>query len=315
MDRRAGRSRAWRISGNVIRARVSTVFRVECAEFPYPLAIKLYDPDVDPPVVAKQAEHVRATYDRMRGSVGLTIPELVAALPEQRALLFEWINEPSAARLLAAAGSNRVERSRIFAAAGAWLSAFHRQPDGVVLPLSVTQLSASIDHLIARRPAKWSLIVPFDVAHRAWRRAIPMFEGAPLRHCKAHGDFNPNNLLHGAERTVGIDLATNTFQPVTSDICRFLIQAEITKHYISRPWTLSPLGIEADDVDAFLRAYGEEAVELDKRLFAFVFLGEVLRRWATIFTRPKGLLHKSRPLKHIRLVRIARLATTAMLGD
>jgi len=302
----------WRIEGSPILARVSTIFKAVRPGLPS-VAVKIYNAGIRPEVVVAQERLLR----RMRQAMqpGLTVPEPLRALPEHRALLMEWIEEPQVSRLLGRVGSRREERARLFAAAGRWLRHYHEHAGVRAAPLDAGRLRGEIDALLGGGDGKPRLLrdAAFLRFHDRLREHAPCFEGLPVAHARVHGDFNPNNLMHGRDRTVGIDLGLTPSSPVTSDICRFLVLAETSKPFIGRSGRLGPLGAERLDLEAFLSAYGALSPALGERQFAFLYLAEVLRRWATFLgPRPSGWLDLGRRRKRHRLRRMAEAAAATL---
>ena len=310
LDRQTGQEGAWEVEGPLVEARVSRIFRARTRLARTPLAVKVFSAAIRPEQVAAQAALLRRCRDGMSIYPGLTVPALWGVLPEHRSLVMEWLAEPQVSRLLTEAGRNRERRASLFGAAGRWLRAYHDQSGIVMLPLSVEAIRREIDAMVrgadgarTEKPSR-----SFRAAYQLLLDCAGAFKGVAAAHAIPHGDYNGNNLFHGPERTIGIDLAVSGKAPVAHDICRFLVQCETTKPFLTRKATLSSLGVEQRDLAAFLDAYDPRRELLDDRVFAFLHFAEILRRWGTLFGRPKGRFHLVRRMKHFRLARMAQYA-------
>jgi Ser/Thr protein kinase RdoA (MazF antagonist) len=306
-------AREWRVEGRPIRARVSTIFKVADPASGRAVAVKIYRPETRPKLAEAQEKLLRRMHAAM-GVDGLTVPRPLGTVPERRALLMEWIEEPQVARLLGEAGSRRQDRAALFSVAGRWLGRYHASAGTNVVQLDIEALRRQIEAMLAG-VANAGRDGEFRRRHDDFLRHAPRFAALPVSHVAVHGDFNPNNLLHGPRRTVGIDLGLAPPSPVTYDIGRFLVQAETAKPFLGSRGAIGRLGSERLDLEAFLAGYGALSPALDDRQFAFLFLAEVLRRWATFLgARPSGALDLGRRVKRHRLSRMAKAASAILSG-
>jgi tRNA A-37 threonylcarbamoyl transferase component Bud32 len=303
----------WRIDASATSRRCS-VFRAEGTGAPWPLAIKIYQSDIGRSLVTRQARMLASSKDHMRRAE-FTVPALFGVSRLRRAVLMEWIDAPTIGKLLAAAGHDRARRSELFAVAGSWLREFHRQPQAAAARLDINAIVGLPATAFGgdRNALRKIRDGDFQRALGVLKQAARLIGKAKITHTICHGDFTPNNLMHGGGRTIGIDLAANSYGPVTTDICRFLVRAETAKRFISWSSKLSDLGIERTDLHAFLNAYESDSRKLDRRVLALCLLAEVVHRWATIFARPKAPHHIGRWVKHHRMRRMARMAGKTVL--
>jgi hypothetical protein len=219
--------------------------------------------------------------------------------------------------LLQRAGRRRDERALLFAAAGRWLRHFHGQSEVAVLPLSPKPLLQQIEtRLVGQGEARRTVFDGiFRRSHEVLQTRLAACAGTPIPHVLAHGDFVSHNLFHGPERTVGFDVAGRHTSPVTRDIFRFLVHAESAKPFFTRPSTLAPTGIERQDREAFLSAYGPLDPALDDSLLAVLQLAEVLYRWSVLLDRlRRGWVNTDRIVTVIRLRRMAKYAVATLAG-
>lgn len=315
LDRRTGRPGNWQIDGEAIRARESWVFKARTPLAPWPLAVKVYCTAVGTELSAHQLKLLRRFHEAMASEPSLTVPVPWAALPEHRTVIMQWVDEPRVDVLLQRAGRRRDERAQLFAAAGRWLRHFHAQAGVVVLPLSPKPLLQQIEtRLIGQSDVRRKIFDGvFRRSHEVLQSRLGEYAGTPVPHVLAHGDFVSHNLFHGPDRTAGFDIAGRHTSPVTRDIVRFLVHAESEKPFFTRPSTLAPTGIERQDVDAFLSAYGPLEKPLDDRLLTVLQFAEVLYRWAVLLDRlRRGRINRDRIVKVVRLRRMAKYALASL---
>jgi hypothetical protein len=309
LDRQTGKPGDWEIDGAAIRARESWVFKARTPLAPWPLAVKVYCDAVGVELSSQQLDLLRRFHEKMAVKSGLTVPVPWAALPEHRTLIMEWIEEPRVDVLLQRAGRRRDERARLFAAAGRWLRHFHEQSGITVLPLSPKPLLHKVEMRVlgekGTRPRLFGGV--FERAEEVLESRLAQYAGTPVAHVVAHGDFVSHNLFHGSDRTVGFDIGGRQTSPVTRDIFRFLVHAESEKPFFTRSSTLAPGGIERQDLDAFLSAYGPLGRPIEQGLFMVLQLGEIVYRWAVLVDRlRRGRVNPDRIVKVFRLRRMAK---------
>jgi len=277
LARQSGQAGPWSLEDRVIRGRDSWIFKAHAPDAPFPLALKVFCDAVEKKEIVRQAKLLSRHHDAMANRPDLSVPAPWAALPDHRTLVMEWIEEPSLDALLRRAGRCREERIRLLAAAGRWLSHFHDQSGLASGPLRTDRLQRRIDLLLGGETGAGHMVSDqtFRGAYAVLLRCADEFAGAPFPHATAHGDFMARNLLHG-RRTIGIDIGGRPNFPVTHDMFRFLVQAEVERPLL----TSASAGIRGSDAQAFLAAYGAGAQLGNDRLMAFLYLAATLTRWA-----------------------------------
>jgi Ser/Thr protein kinase RdoA (MazF antagonist) len=302
------------VEGPLVRARGSQIFRAKSRRDAGAFAVKVFAPRTPQAHILKQAEILRIYRERMSPQSNLTVPALLAVLPRYRTLVMEWIAEPTMREQFATIGGDRRKRAELFRAGGRWLRAYHERADLAILPLDLAALRAEIETNL--NESGWTRTDRPTGAFMSSYQVLLDNAGAlgdgMLAHARLHGDFHSKNLFHGPDRTVVIDIAAAASGPVTSDICRFLVQTEVSKPFLTRKSTLDPLGIEETDLRAFLDGYDPKRELIQPRPFAYLLLAETLRRWSILFGRSKGPFHAIRQTKHRRLKRIAHYAANAL---
>ena len=309
VDRRRGEAGAWSIEPRPVRGRDSWVFKAHTPSAPWPLAVKVHCAAVTPEDVAAKGDHLRAYHERMAGSPEFTVPAFWACLPRHRTLVMQWIEAPRMDDLLRRAG--RDERSRLFAAAGAWLRQYHAQSESIVRPLKLKSYPRHIDVLLggdegAGRQVRDRI---FRGAYETLVDQTETFARSRVAYVMTHGDFVPHNVFHGGGRTVGFDMVPR-MRPALNDIWHFLVHAEATKPLSARGARLGPMGLARQDAEAFLQAYGRLEHLGSEAAAACMQLQEVLLRWAVIIAhlRRGG---RRRPEHLVSWMRYRRMANGA----
>lgn len=279
VDRRRGEDGAWRVEPRPVTGRDSWVFKAHSPSAPWPLAVKVHCAAVTPEDIAAKGDHLREYHERMAGE--FTVPTFWASLPEHRTLVMQWIEAPRLDDLLRRAG--RAERSRLFAAAGAWLRRYHAQSKAIVRPLRVKSYPRHIDMLLGGEEGAGSQVrdAVFRSAYETLVEQTDAVAASRVAHVMAHGDFVPHNVFHGDGRTVGFDMVPRV-RPALHDIFHFLVHAEVKKPLSLRGARLGPTGIARQDVQAFIEAYGTLEHLGSGVVAAYVQLQEALLRWAVV---------------------------------
>jgi hypothetical protein len=264
---------------------------------------------VTPENVAAKGDHLRAYHERMAGSPVFSVPAYWACLPRHRTLVMQWIEAPRMDDLLRRAG--RDERSRLFAAAGAWLRQYHAQSEADVRPLRLRSYARHIDVLLGGEKGAGRQVRDgvFRGAYETLVEQTDAFARHRVAHVMAHGDFVPHNVFHGGGRTVGFDMVAR-MRPALHDIWHFLVHAEVTKPLMACGARLGPTGLARQDVQAFLEAYGTLEHLGGEAAAAYMQLNEVLLRWAVIIAHLRRGGGR-RPEHLISWVRYRRMANGA----
>ena len=273
----AGQSGPWSLEDRVIKGRNSWIFKAHGPDAPFALALKVYCDAVKKKEPARQLKLLKHYHDAMADRPGLSVPAPWTALPDHRTLVMEWIEEPGLDTLLRRAGGRREARVRLLETADRWLRHFHDQSGLILQPLQSDRLQQRIDLLLGGENGAGHTVRDrtFRSAYAALLRCAEDFAGAPFPHATAHGDFMAKNLLHG-RRTIGIDIGGRANFPVTHDMFRFLVQAEVERPLLAA----ASAGIRGSDAQAFLASYGATDQLGDDRLMAFLYLASTLGRWA-----------------------------------
>lgn len=306
LDEGSGKPGGWNVEGPMATGRDSWVFRAHTPLAEYPLAVKVFCSAVPGTRVGDRYRQLQRYHSGMADGRD-TVPAPWAVLPAHRTLISEWIDEPMIATLLRKAGRRRERRAELLQAAGRWLGRFHEQGGISFAPLDPARLRWYVDRSLGGVEG-----AGYDAGDAVFRHGYATlvkhagaFSQTPVGHTRCHADFTPTNLFHGPERTVGIDFAVRPKLPVSFDICRFLTATESSKPFWTRRSDLSPQGLERQDQAAFMTGYGRFDLPFDGRMFSYLHLAEVLRRYATRIGErpPRGLSIKHR----VKLLRLRRM--------
>lgn len=315
LDRLRGNVGDWRVEPQPLRGRDSWVFKAHTPAAPWPLAVKVYCAAVTGEDIAAEGEHLRRCHEQMAARPDLTVPAFWASLPRHRTLIMQWIEAPRMDELLGRAGGRREERSRLFAAAGAWLRHYHAQSATSMRPLKVASFPRHIDMLLGGEDGAGRHVRDgiFRASYEALIEQAGAFAERRVAHVMAHGDFVPHNVFHGGGRTIGFDMVPRT-RPALSDICHFLVHAEVRKPLLFRRGTRGPTGIEQRDVDAFFDAYGGLEPLGGGAVAVYMQLNETLLRWAVVIShrRRGGRPRREQLTDWMRYRGLARAAAFAL---
>jgi Ser/Thr protein kinase RdoA (MazF antagonist) len=280
LDRQRGEAHRWEVEGPLFIRRDSWLFKARTPAGPGPFAVKVYRPGAA--MALRLREHVEAMerlHARMASVPELTVPRPHGAVPEHRAVIMEWLNEPLMRSLLKSACTLPGRRRQLIRRAGRWLAHFHRHSEPIDRPFSAQSLVEPVVKL-----AKGSTTAdPMFARSLAILKAVaPTLEGTPAAHAKVHRDFTPFNLFVGPERTVGIDVFGLVRDCVAADLSRFLVHLGIFRRRLDRLRQPAPTGNTLADYEAFLGGYESGDQAATGKLLLFAHLAFVLWRWAAL---------------------------------
>jgi len=299
----------WEVSGPVKVSRECLLFRARTTRFEGDVAIKIFRPEsLDTRSFNKQVE-ILEEYVSCMGDQDCRVPAALGSLQDPKMVLMEWVAAPRLKTCLLKRPLDRAWRESCLQAAGRWLRSFHEVKGFSVQALKVKPLLGRIEKMasqpdpMVRPPADWG---SFQAYFGRLEKAMGSIEGSPAPHARTHGDFNPNNIFHGPEGTLGYDFFSQKLSPVTDDICRFLVYVQVYRLFLfpmPTAWALK--GLDRDRT-TFLQGYGPTEPELDQHPFRILFLAETLRRWASV--QKQISLGTTGLWKRVELGRLRKLA-------
>jgi hypothetical protein len=299
-------ARVWRVFGPVARGREGVIYEASADD--RHVAVKLlHAPALDSTRVAERFEAQRRYCAAMGRWPGLTVAEPLVHLPEQRALVLDWVAAPSVDRVVGLHGLRTGYWAGLLTRAGRWLGAFHRCEWAGARKIASEHELARVDRRLAKHGRGRTIEALDPELGWARKRLGALAEDlGPVPHARLHGDFKPSNLASDADRTVGFDVAGLAVGPVTRDICRFLVHAEIDRRWLRlpRPGRGNP-DFDALTIATFMDGYAETGERLDERVVRAGLMAEALLLWITLAARP--VRGAARPIRAWRVWRLRHM--------
>ena len=207
-----------------------------------------------------------------RDDVWSVTPHLV--LPEQCALVMEWVAAPTLQTVLAASSRRARTRRRTgvedaMHGAGRWLRAYHDAPSRLALDERLTS-GAEVAALVER--FSWylpRLLGARPVFERVGRSCAVLAEHLPAQLATAtgHGDFAPRNVFVESDSRVRVvDPMPLWRAPVHEDVARMLVSLRLSRLQLLSAGLAVPDEVVVGHEEAFLTGYfGDPArtVEVD----------------------------------------------------
>lgn len=282
----------WVITGPVIEARECILHKASSATYPHAIAIKVYR---DQKKRKNNAMPQYAALERFapllnEGDSEYRVPVAYGSFPEQRTFLMEWVEALSLEhrlwRYCYHAGRQQYDMRRTFG----WLKAFHQHADHEVKPANINRYRNRLQQFIQLHEGQSLLVnsAVFRAGVESINHLADQFRGINVDHARLHGDFTPSNMLMGDDVVTAIDIAGAQLLPVAEDICLQLSYIAIgypnmlTRGDMKKPPSQWPL------LTVILDAYGYPHDDQQRCFLLYVFLYQLLRRWAVIESRNKG---------------------------
>jgi len=282
----------WVINGPVVEARECIVHKASSPVYPYAIAIKVYR-DQKP-----RKNHAMPQYNALQRFSGLLneaqheyrVPAAYGSFPEQRTFLMEWVEAVSLERRLWRYCYHQNRQQQDMRRTFGWLKAFHQHADYEVKPANINRYPNRLQQFIEQHNGEFLLTenAVFRAGLECINTLADQFRGMDIAHARLHGDFTPSNILIGKEAVTAIDIAGAQLLPVAEDICLQLSYIAIgypnmlTRGDMKKPPAQWPL------LALILEAYGYPADHQQRFFVLYVFLYQLLRRWAVIDSRNRA---------------------------
>lgn len=291
---------------DVLALREAYIYCISLPQFPGRFAVKLFRHRH-----ARQQAKAQAAFDLLqtlypRNNERFAVPKPYTAVPKQAAVITEWVEGRQLSGVLRRQDGKA--RSLTLRQAGEWLRWFHEGTVQDGLPYDHGRALLRIDRLSRHLRKNESRRLE---AHRALlEHASRHFASLHLPHARLHADFTPLNLLFDGVRMVGVDFTHPVNGPITHDICRFLVYADIYQFWLTRASSLRRYGCRRSDYESFMAGYGP--LVLAESEFLYLQYTEIVRRLASLL-----LLSRKRRISLLRwleLFRLRRIARHAAFG-
>ncbi len=267
----------WHIDGPNVRARKCNIFKLANAN--RALALKVYKPGM----VSSEAPNIQyRALVRCNQAVQhqplLRAPTALAFLPDENAILMDWLTAPSLRSVLWRKFAAPHKGLELVTAAAKWLRAFHELSGIKLEPVTGNKLASKLSTQMARKPDAMTALEEdpafqtalnsfFDAASNACGNAA---------HALLHGDFTPTNLLVDDAGIIGMDMWGARRAPVYEDIARMLAYLGIVSPFAV---SLSPLSPDNKLIQTFARGYGGDIFDPQSPHLPIILLYQQLRRW------------------------------------
>lgn len=293
----------------VLALREAYIYCISLPQFPGRFAVKLFRHRQ-----ARQQAKAQAAFDLLRtlyprNNERLAVPRPYTAIPKRAAVITEWVEGRQLSGVLRRQDGKA--RSLTLRQAGEWLRWFHEGTVQERVPYDHGRALARIDRLSRHLRKNESRYL---AAHRELlEHASRYFSSLRLPYARLHADFTPLNLLFDGVRMIGVDFTHPVNGPVSDDICRFLVYADIYQFWLTRASSLRRYGCRRSDHEAFVAGYGPLA--LSENEFLYLQYTEIVRRLASLslLSHKRGI-SLLRWLELFRLRRIARHAAVGLRG-
>jgi Phosphotransferase enzyme family len=228
-EARMGWPDALQVKGPVSVRPQSRVYRLDLPDGARSLAIKQY---LEPPPLnildngsaELQFASLSRCFDAMQRNSLFRVPEPIYLLEDNAIVLMEWIDGESFFAALCRRGSSVRTLMRLSRLVGAWLRAFHEAGSASVSICGTTDLRNEIERVrIAMNRNK----IVLSMASRALESLaeyLPTVSARSVQRTWLHGDFQPENILFGADMVFGIDIMHLTSGVALADVAHFLNQ-------------------------------------------------------------------------------------------
>jgi len=277
------------VQGPLYKRSQSQIFKAVFKDHPFPVAVKVFESGKGNACIAeKQFSILEKYHSKVDREQGFSIPHPVGYIPGQRTILMEWMQMPTMGASMSKFGlSNPFYKGRLGRAAQ-WLHWFHNLSEIEHKRFDSTHYIVNLDKRIAGLPIQVRDIVNDDLFQRCYRliqTSTSRFEKISIDHAVVHGDFKPDNLFYSLQRVVGFDFSDPGMRPITEDICRFLLNIEISRFPGSGGMKRGVSPQFFSDLEVFRSSYGLTRKELPDTFVVYLMLIEILYLWQGMLIR------------------------------
>nr|CAA6828493.1 MAG: Unknown protein [uncultured Thiotrichaceae bacterium] len=282
----------WVIEAPVIEARECFVYKASSATYHHAIAIKIYRDQ------KRRKHNVMPQYTALERFAPLLnaddsqyrVPVVYGHFPEQRAFLMEWAEGTSLERRLWRYCYHQNRQQHDMRRTFNWLKAFHQHADYETKSANMNRYLNRLKQFIQQHEsdALSADNAVFQTGLACIERLADQFRGMDIAHARLHGDFTPSNMMIGKEAVTAIDIAGAQLLPVAEDICLQLSYIAIGYPNMLTRGDMKKSPAEWPLLALILEAYDYPADHKQRCFVLYVFLYQLLRRWAVIESRNKG---------------------------
>ncbi len=271
----------WAVTATAGNSRKCDIYVLASPHTAKKLAIKIYRPGM----VSDRAP--KAQYKAMLRAHGkLACPKAYGFLPDDRAILMDWIEGPRFRSVLWQQILHPSKRLALVEQTGRWLRQLHDLSSPQTEPFDGGKMIAKLHIQLTKHEAAakaLGLDEVFNASLKTLEQLAPVID-ADIPHSLLHGDFTPSNLLVKNDTILGIDIWGARRAPIYEDAARMLAYLSVTS-----PFSLSPRPLGADSalMNAFIDGYGKDQINPEEPAWRFTLLYQQLRRWIVYQNRLK----------------------------
>lgn len=275
----------WELKRPALVRREATLYFLSSASYGKSIVVKVFNNLQDK---QRNSAQLYAALDHYhRGSDfqnGYTVPKPYGLIPGYAAVIMEWVEKPTFHKMLYRDMLFPQARHEKIKRVAGWLRWFHSQSDMAAACVGDDQPIRRIVRKVSAsgfsEGGKWhdeSLRQSLELAVKC----SSLVKHLSIDHALCHHDFKPTNVLVDDDHIVGIDFLAHRRDPVTLDICRFLIQLDLYRTLLGKSFALKR-GSAGNDFDVFLSAYGEGVTRIGKDELLYLYFVSVLSRWSSL---------------------------------
>jgi aminoglycoside phosphotransferase (APT) family kinase protein len=170
---------------------------------------------------------LQTRYQASKASGDFRVPEPIALVESQNAIVMEWIEGRNLQKVLIRQALSRARQQDCLREAGRWLRAMHASSKITYEVFDYESMTNTVNDRIA------SLIPPLPPNSKL-RKCAHFFEAvstrldrSPMPHTVLHDDFAPRNLIVASGKMAAIDISTLNNGPVCRDHAEFMLYYDL----------------------------------------------------------------------------------------
>jgi hypothetical protein len=282
-----GTSRNWHVSRPLYLRKPSEkhapvyIFKAREIGQPSSVCVKIFLSPVRPLEEAVQEFRALQTrYNASKANGGFRVPQPIAFVEGQNAIVMEWIEGAKLQELLMWQALSRVHQSDCLHAAGNWLRAMHASSPITYQIFDYGDLANNVNRRIAALSdgERFSRSRLASYA-RFFVGIAEQLDRSPVPHTILHDDFAPRNLISVSNEIAAIDISTLHRGPVCRDHAEFMLYYDL---YDPVGIATRTIGVSSGRLSAFFQSYDPTwtACIPDWVLYRYMFA--VLSIWITV---------------------------------
>lgn len=265
----------WKPAGAALVRRESTIYRLSSGRWPRSICVKIVkgarDGLKDSASFYEALCHYHARTDRENG---YTVPEPYGWIPEDHAVIMEWVEGQTFSEILKRQLFFTKRRHENLRKVAGWLRWFHAQSEIERGNLRNGWQLKAIRKAFDQNPDLDLAAMAHDTAIREHIEVAAshsgLVRGLGIESAILHGDFKTTNVIISDSGVVGIDFMGRRRGTVSQDIFRFLSDVDFYRGLLGRSSALI-WGGRANDFEVFLAAYGGRVAKIARPSWTYLY--------------------------------------------